>query len=82
MLEVPMSHPTITSERIDDVPVLIYWLLEMHIDKIIDVLLGQSHGNRQGLSHGQLALVFIAYVLSECNHFLSPVRDWAMERQE
>lgn len=77
-----MSHPTITSERIDDVPVLIHWLLEMHIDKIIDELLGPTHGNRQGLSHGQLAVVFVAYVLSESNHFLSPVRDWVLERRE
>lgn len=77
-----MNHATITSERIDDVPALIYWLLEMHVDKIIDAILGPPHGNRQGLSYGQLAVVFIAYVLSECNHFLSPVRDWVLERRE
>ena len=31
-----MPRPTVTSERIDDVPLLIYWLRQMHIDKIID----------------------------------------------
>jgi transposase len=77
-----MTCLAITSERIDDVPLLIYWLLQMHIDKIIDAVLGPPHGNRQGLSYGQQAVVFIAYILTECNHFLSPVRDWALERRE
>jgi transposase len=71
-----MFSPTITSERIDDIPLLIHWLLKMHIDKIIDAVLGPPHGNRQGLSYGQLAVVFVAYILSVCNHFLSPVCDW------
>ncbi len=30
-----MTHAAITSERIDDVPLLIHWLLQMHVDKII-----------------------------------------------
>lgn len=70
-----MTTPQITSERIDDIPLLIHWLLEMHVDQIIDGVLGPPHGNRQGLSFGQLAVVFVAYILSQCNHFLSPVRD-------
>ena len=77
-----MIHLAITSERIDDVPLLVYWLLQMHIDKIIDAVLGPPHGNWQGLSYGQLAVVFIAYILTECNHFLSPVRDWVFQRRE
>lgn len=72
----------ISDERIDDVPLLVYWLLEMHIDKIIDAVLRPPHGNWQGLSYGQLAVVFIAYILTECNHFLSPVRDWVLARRE
>ena len=71
-----MSRPTVTSERIDYIPLLIYWLRRMYIDNIIDAVLGRPHGNWQGLSYGQLALVFIAYILTECNHFLSPVQDW------
>jgi transposase len=53
----------------------------MHIDQIVDNVLGAPHGNRQGLSYGQLAVVFIAYILSQCNHFLSPVRDWVSKHQ-
>lgn len=77
-----MTYPTITSERIDDVPLLIHWLLQMHIDQIIDTVLAPPHGNRQGLSYGHLTVVFIAYMLTECNHFLSPVRDWVLARRD
>jgi transposase len=71
-----MTTSTITSERIDDIPLLLHWLREMHVDTIIDAVLDPPHGNRQGLSHGHLTVVFLAYILSTCNHFLSPVRDW------
>jgi transposase len=77
-----MTRPTITSERIDDVPLLISWLLQMQVGEIVDSILGPPHGNRQGLSYGQLAVVFIAYILTQCNHFLSPVRDWVLARRE
>ncbi len=77
-----MACRVITSERIGDVPLLVYWLLKMPIDKIIDAVLGPPHGNWQGLSYGQLTVVFIAYILTECNHFLSPVRDWVLTRRE
>ena len=76
-----MATAQITSERIDDVPLLLQWLLDMHIDQIIDAVLKSPHGNRQGLSYGQLAVVFVAYILTECNHFLSPVRDWVTKHQ-
>jgi len=76
-----MATARITSERIDDLPLLLRWLLDMHIDQIIDAVLKSPHGNRQGLSYGQLAVVFVAYILTECNHFLSPVRDWVTKHQ-
>ena len=76
-----MTTAQINSERIDDIPLLMRWLLDMHIDQIVDNVLGTPHGNRQGLSYGQLAVVFVAYILSQCNHFLSPVRDWVSKHQ-
>ena len=77
-----MLTGTIDSERIDDVPLLMHWMLKMHIDEIIDAAIGATHGNRQGLSYGQLAVVYLAYILSECRHFLSPVREWAAKHQQ
>jgi len=76
-----MANAQITSERVDDLPLLIQWLLDMHIDKIIDAVVKPPHGNRQGLSYGQLTVVFLAYILTTCNHFLSPVRDWVTKHQ-
>jgi len=76
-----MMTARIDSERIDDIPLLMRWLLDMHIDQIVDNVLGTPHGNRQGLSYGQMAVVFVAYILSQCNHFLSPVRDWVSKHQ-
>lgn len=65
-----------TSERIDDLPWLIHWLKQMRVDVIIDTVLGPPHGNWDGLSYGELGLLFIAYVVTGCTHFLSPMQDW------
>ncbi len=72
-----MEQLRTTSERIDNLPLLIYWLKRMQVDVIIDQVLGPPHGNWEGLSYGEVALVFVAYVLMRCTHFLSPMQDWA-----
>lgn len=66
-----------TSERIDNLPVVIYWLKRMEVDVVIDRVLGPAHGNWAGLSYGEVALVFVAYVVMCCTHFLSPMQTWA-----
>lgn len=66
-----------TSERIDNLPLLIYWLKGMQVDRIIDRVLGPAHGNWEGLSYGEVALVVGAYVVMRCTHFLSPMQGWA-----
>lgn len=66
-----------TSERIDNLPLLIYWLKRMQVDRIIDRVLGPPHGNWGGLSYGEVAVVFVAYVVMRCTHFLSPMQGWA-----
>ena len=72
-----MAEHKTTSERIDNLPLLIYWLKRMRVDAIIDRVLGPPHGNWEGLSYGELALVFVAYVVMCCTHFLSPMQAWA-----
>ena len=69
-----MDQPRITSERIDDLPGLIYWLKRMQVDVIIDHVVGPPHGNWAGLSYGEVALVFVAYVVMCCIHFESNAR--------
>jgi len=68
-----------TSERIDELPLVIHQLKQMQMDVIIDRVLGPAHGNWEGLSRGELALVYVSYVLMSCTHFLSPLQAWIAE---
>jgi transposase len=70
-----------TSERIDALPLVMQQLRAMQVDKLIDQVLGPVHGNWQGLSRGQVALVFLSYVVLSESHFLSPLEDWIAEHQ-
>lgn len=48
----------------------------MQVDVIIDRALGTPHGNWEGLSYGELALVYLVYVVMNCSHYLSPLEAW------
>lgn len=74
-----INRHIITSERIDELPLLIYWLKRMQVGVIIDHVLEAPHGNWEGLSYGELALVYIAYVVMNCSHHLSPVEAWVAQ---
>jgi len=74
-----MGQHTTTSERIAELPLLVYWLKQMRVDVIIDSVLGPPHGNWDGLSYGEMALVFLTHVVMHCTHFLSPVEEWAAQ---
>ena len=76
------QQQTTTSERIDELPVVIHCLKEMQVDGIIDRVLGPAHGNWEGLSRGELALVYVSYVVMNCTHFLSPLQAWMAEHQQ
>ncbi len=67
-------------ERVDEIPIVLYWLTEMRIAEIIDGV-WQSHGNWQGLSYGQLAVLYITYIINSLNHTLSGMEDWVEEHQ-
>lgn len=43
------------SERADDIPLIIHWLQQMEIASMIDEELPPPHGNRKGLSYGELS---------------------------
>lgn len=73
------QQQTTTSERIDELPLVIHSLKQMQVDVIIDRVLGPAHGNWEGLSRGELALVYVSYVVMSCTHFLSPMQAWVAE---
>ena len=66
----------IQSERADDLPLIIHWLKQMEIASIIERELPVPHGNRKGLSYGQLSVLFLSYVASQSDHRLCAVESW------
>jgi transposase len=70
-----------TSERVDDLPLIIYWLRQMGIGRLIDQELPRPHGNRQGLSYGQLAVVLLSYIISQADHRLCAVELWVSQHK-
>ena len=69
----------ITSERIDDIPIILEWLKKMEIAKWIDKSLAKPHGNHQGLSYGQLSVLLLTYIISQADHRLCAVEGWVKE---
>jgi transposase len=66
----------LTHERVDDVPLLLGFLIHLHLPEILDRHL-PPHPLHQGLSNGWLITVWIAYILSQADHRKSPVQEWA-----
>jgi transposase len=66
----------LTHERVDDVPLLLGFLIKLKLPEILDRHF-PAHPLHQGLSQGWLTTVWIAYVLSRADHRKSPVQDWA-----
>jgi len=68
-------------ERVDGIPLIVYWLLKMHVAEIIDHILPLPHLNRRGLSYGQLAILFLTYVLYMRDHRLCAMEEWVEDHR-
>ena len=68
-----MTSPQI--ERVDAIPILVTWLQHMAVDAHIDSH-WTPHREWEGLSYGQLAVLFLLFVLHERDHRLSVLADW------
>lgn len=66
----------ISSEQIDDIPVIVDWLKKMEIAKWIDKSLSRPHGNHQGMSYGQLSVLLLTYIITQADHRLCAVEGW------
>jgi len=73
-----MSEQSI--ERIDEIPIIFHKVKEMGIQERIDRF-WPTHGNWQGLSYGQLAVLFMMYVIHSMNHRLSGMEAWVAQHQ-
>src|SRR4051812_37608858 len=70
----------LTHERVDDVPLLLGFLIKLDLPEVLDRLF-PAHPLHQGLSNGWIITVWIAYILSRADHRKSPVQDWAQGLQ-
>jgi hypothetical protein len=67
-------------ERVDTIPLIIAILKKMEIHRIIDSIF-IPHGNWSGLSYGQLAVLFITYVLHSLTHRFSGMESWVNQHR-
>jgi transposase len=65
----------LTHERVDDVPLLLAFLIRLRLPEVLDRHL-PPHPLHQGLSNGWLITVWIAYILSQADHRKSHVQVW------
>jgi len=72
---------TVTIERVDDVPVLIASMERMGLAELADEHF-TPHGNWQGISPGKMLTGWLTHILSEADHRLNQVQDWAAKRNE
>jgi transposase len=63
------------TERVDDIPLLLAQMDKMNLAALLDKHF-PMHGNWQGLSLGEIAVVWLAYILSQGDHRLNSVQGW------
>src|SRR2546428_358101 len=77
-----MKEPVnITSERVDDLPLLFAHLQRIGLAPLLDTYF-PTHGNWQGLSLGGVTIVWLAHVLSQGDHRMNHVQPWVERRLE
>lgn len=76
-----MTELTITTERIDDFPLLLATMQRLGLPAILDRHLTR-HGLQQGLSWGWLTTIWLAHILSQGDHRKLPVQAWVRQAGE
>src|SRR5712691_11542855 len=72
---------TITTERVDDIPVLLAQSDKMGIAELLDAYF-QPHGNWEGTSLGWTTSIWLTHILSEGDHRMNQVQPWAATRMQ
>ena len=70
---------SLLTERVDDIPLLLAQMQKLEMAQRIDTHFS-AHGNRKGLSYGALACVWLTHILSQADHRMNQVRQWATQR--
>ena len=72
---------SISTERIDDFPLLLATMQRLGLPEILDRHLVR-HGLQQGLSWGWMATIWLAHILSQGDHRKLPVQAWVRQAHE
>ena len=70
---------SIETERTDDLPLLLMQMQRMQVATLLDKHF-PTHGLRKGLSMGELTQVWLVHVLSQADHRMNRVQEWASRR--
>src|SRR5438445_8770492 len=72
---------TMTTERVDDIPVLLAHSDKMGIAELLDTYF-QPHGNWEGTSLGWTTTIWLTHILSEGDHRMNQVQRWVANRMQ
>jgi transposase len=72
---------TVTTERVDDLPLLLAQSEKMGIADLLDSYF-KPHGNWEGTSLGWTTVVWLTHLLSEGDHRMNQVQSWVAHRQQ
>ena len=72
---------TVTTERVDDMPLLLAQSEMMGIADLLDRYF-KPHGNWEGTSLGWTTVVWLAHILSEGDHRMNQVQGWVAHRPQ
>jgi transposase len=74
-----MEKLTMTTERVDDIPVLLAQSEKMGIADLLDASF-QPHGNWEGTSLGLTTTIWLTHIVSEGDHRMNQVQPWVATR--
>ena len=72
---------SLTTERIDDIVLLIHVMLQVQLPDLLDRHLPR-HWLQQGLSWGWVTTIWLAHILSQGDHRKLTVREWVAKAHE
>ena len=84
---LPREHVTsrnefeITTERVDDVPLLIGMMVQMGLPQVLDMHI-PPHWKQRELSWGWTAVIWLAYILSTGDHRKVAMEDYVIKMQQ
>src|ERR1700716_1452402 len=71
--------PTIITERVDDIPLLLEQMQRMGLPTLLDTHF-PTHGNWTGLSLGWVSTIWLSAILSRGDHRMVHVAPWVAKR--